>query len=273
MSIDVSNCCSECAGATLDYRIIDQVVNATTRTYTIQFSLDCSGYNVAVAQTEITLSCQEEECLEVPLEFTWSGGSCSLTIYLGNSPTCTCDPCGVPCEACVEFVSYNDEPYDPMESNIGATTMSMSPTLACTGQSFTISFSITNSTGGVWQSLAPGDPGGPDFYLYFCLYSSLLGDNGCNDIAYSSATPTPDRIPSSTIVSPADHFSCDWELDMANGASNNYSVSFTMGSVCDCSDLWAEATVVRGQRKTSSLACAPCEGGGGGGGGGPDPVP
>jgi hypothetical protein len=274
MSISIANCCPECADATLDYRVIDQVVNANTRTYTIQFSLNCVGINVAVAQTEITLSCSEEECIEVPLEFTWSGGSCSLTIFLGNTLTCICDPCGLPCDICVEFVTYNDEPPDfPFESDIGATIISSAPSPACTGQTFTVSFTILNNTGGVWQSIPDTDPFGPDFYLYFCLFSPLLADAGCTDLTYSGATPTPDRIPSATAVGPVDHFSCDWELNMANGASANYSVTFTVGSICDCSSIGAEATVARGYRKTATLACAPCEGGGGGGGGGPGPDP
>lgn len=266
MSISITNCCPECADATLDYRIIDQVVNDSTRTYTIQFGLNCVGINVAVAVAEVTLSCSQEECIEVTLEFTWSGGSCSLTISLGNTLTCTCDPCGLPCEICVEFLTYNNEPNDPGDSNIGATIISSSPAIACTGENFTINFTIQNNTGGVWQSTPD-----PDFYLYFQLYSQGIGDIGCTDIAYSSAFPAPARIPSATTVGFANHFSCDWELNMANGALANYSVTFTIGSICDCSDLIAEVGVARGQRRTASLQCVPCPGGGGGGGG-PGPI-
>jgi hypothetical protein len=52
----------------------------------------------------------------------------------------------------------------------------------------------------------------------------------------------------------------DWSINLANNSETSYSATFTMGTICNCTDpVIFEVGVVRGCRATLSAVCDPCQ--------------
>lgn len=184
-----------------------------------------------------------------------SSSSSSISSSISSSVVSSSVPSGdCPCLVYSEkFLAFDS--CDPQEDRIGAISINMSPTRVCGNQNFTISFTIRNETGGTWTS------SNDDMYVYL----AVINTNGnscasCSDIDYVSASPSPLRTNLTGGNVGCAITQIDWSINLGNNSETSYSATFTMGTICNCTDpVVFEVGVVRGCRATLSAVCDPCQ--------------
>jgi hypothetical protein len=183
-----------------------------------------------------------------------SSSSISSSIVSSSAVSSSVPSGDCPCLVYSEkFLAFDS--CDPQEDRIGAISIDMSPTRVCGNQTFTISFTIRNETGGTWTS------SNDDMYVYL----AVINTNGnsctsCSDIDYVSASPSPLRTNLTGGNVGCAITQIDWSINLGNNSETSYSATFNMGTICNCTDpVVFEVGVVRGCRATLSAVCDPCQ--------------
>jgi hypothetical protein len=239
---DVSDCCC-CDEATLTITLAceDDTITGT-------WEYDCGELTDSgnLNSFNLTSLCSDDD-VSVTGDLVVDGCDEDIPVRASNYVmSCVAVPCETePCVQCVEYTSYtadkSEVPGTIPDIGVNDGDVSINRSVTCTGQTVTVTFEVTNNTGGLWEPCPMPDP---DCYLYFNWES--------HGLSLVSTSPPHDR----TDVVIYD-LGVSWDITLANGASAVYSVTLEQDAGCT-EDTLFEIAVVRGFRGEGGFDCVAC---------------
>jgi hypothetical protein len=239
---DVSVCCC-CESATLTITLAceDDAITGT-------WEYDCGELTDSgnLNSFNLTSLCSDDD-VSVTGDLVVDGCDEDIPVRASNYVmSCVAVPCETePCVQCVEYTSYtadkSEVPGTLFDIGVNDGDVSINRSVTCTGQTVTVTFEVTNNTGGLWEPCPTPDP---DCYLYFNWES--------HGLSLVSTSPPHDR----TDVVIYD-LGVSWDITLANGASAVYSVTLEQDAGCT-EDTLFEIAVVRGFRGEGGFDCVAC---------------